>query len=216
MSDTNDGRAQERPDPTAPWSEPPADPPATDAPLASPSPPATSPDAGSAPWDADLTPQHPSAPAGSPSEQPYGQEQYGQQPYAPQYPEQQTYAQQYPDHQQHPGSAPSPYAPSPYAPAPYAAPGTHGQPPRTNRNALVLTVISAITTVSCCLLTAPALILGIVALTRQSTDPESSARMTRYGWIAFAVAAALGVVAAGFFLLLGLGTFEGSTNFGTL
>ena len=33
----------------------------------------------------------------------------------------------------------------------------------------------------------PALIFGIVGLSKQSTDPEGSARMTRYGWIAFGV-----------------------------
>jgi hypothetical protein len=38
-------------------------------------------------------------------------------------------------------------------------------------------------------------VFGIVALTRQATDPAGSARMTRYGWITFGVLIGLGVVA---------------------
>ena len=74
-------------------------------------------------------------------------------------------------------------------------------------SAVVLTIISGLTTVACCLFTAPALILGIVALTRQSTDPAGSARMARYGWIAFAVAIGLTLVAGGILLAFGVGGF---------
>ena len=73
----------------------------------------------------------------------------------------------------------------------------------------MLTVVSGIATVLCCLFGVPSLILGIVALTRQSTDPQGAARLARYGWITFAVIAALAVGRRdrGF---IAFGTFEGS------
>ena len=59
--------------------------------------------------------------------------------------------------------------------------GPYGQPQR-NGSALALTITAGILTVFCCsLLTLPSLILGIIGLTKQSTDPEGSARPTRYG-----------------------------------
>jgi hypothetical protein len=218
MSDTNDGRGEEFSDPTAPASsEPPpapsGTPPSTEPPLTPPSQPTDPrPDAGSGPWAPDLAGQQPQPYAENPYGQPAPQQPYADQPYAPpyadhpyaqqqpsapQYPsqpyaEQQGYAPQYPEQQQYPG----------YLPSPYAAPGSYGQPPRSNVSALALTVISGISAVFCCLLAAPALGFGIVALTRQSSDPDGSARMTRYGWIAFAVAAALGVLAVAIFVLL--------------
>ena len=77
-----------------------------------------------------------------------------------------------------------------------------------------LTIISGITTVACCLFTAPALIFGIMALTKHANDPVGSARMTRYGWIAFAASFALGLVAVGIFIAFGVsGAFDDPTTY---
>ena len=66
----------------------------------------------------------------------------------------------------------------------------------------------------CCLFCLPSLILGIVALSRQSTDPASSARLTRYGWIGLGIALVLGVIAiAGFVALAASGTFDDSSTY---
>ncbi|HET6967771.1 MAG TPA: hypothetical protein VFI44_05815 [Ornithinibacter sp.] len=232
MSDTNDGHDEGYTDPTAPsydeatGSRPPT-PPTTEIPLTPPSEPtAPTTDAGSQPW----TPPPaygqqppPGVPTAYGEPYPYGQQAgYGDQP-APTSGQQPPPAYGQPPYAQPPyaqeGYGQPPHAPQGYGqqvggypPAPYAAPGTYGQPPRTNGSALTLTIISGITTVSCCLFTAPALILGIVALTKQSTDPEGSSRMTRYGWTAFAVAIALGLVAIGIFVALGVGGYFDDTG----
>ena len=100
----------------------------------------------------------------------------------------------------------TPYGASPYGTTPpaYGSPASpYGTPPpayyqsapaQSNTSALVLTIVSAIGTLSCCL-PLPALILGIMALTKQSTEPERSAQLTKYGWVAFAVMVGLAVVA---------------------
>ena len=99
--------------------------------------------------------------------------------------------------------APGPYG-TPDAANPYGAPsapyGTpppsyyQSAPPQSNTSALVLTIISAIGTLSCCL-PLPALILGIVALTKQTSEPERSAQLAKYGWITFGVMFALAALA---------------------
>ncbi len=79
---------------------------------------------------------------------------------------------------------------------------------------MVLTVLAGIGTVGCCLFLAPALIFGIVALTKQSNDPAGSAKMTRYGWIAFGVAIALAVIAVVMFFAFGAaGLFDGGGSY---
>ena len=224
MSDTNDGRGDDRTDPTAPahddGSGATPTPPTTEIPQASSDPAAPQPDAGAAP----AAPEPPAAeqpwtpppaygqPGGyteqPPYQDPYAQPPYGQQPYGQQPP---AYGQQAAPYGQDP-YAQQPYGqqgygqqPVPYGQSPYAAPGTYGQQSRTNGSALALTIISGLATVSCCLLSAPALIFGIIALTKQTTDPEGSARMTRYGWIAFAAGFALSLLAIGIFFALGAG-----------
>ena len=184
MSDSTD-RPQDTPmDPTAPsdagWSAPapesPSSDPAPDAPapqVAQPSPyeaPPASYQAPPSPYD---TQQLAQPPVYGSQPNPYGQptSSYGQQP-AP-YGAPPVYAQPQPG-----------YGPSPYTAA-----------PSTNGSALALTIISAIGAVSCCLFTTPSLIFGIVALTKQSSDPEQSAKMAKYGWIAFGISVALAVVA---------------------
>jgi hypothetical protein len=114
---------------------------------------------------------------------------------------------------------PQPYGQPPgpsdgYAPWPYAPPGTYGVP-RRNGSALALTITSGILSVFCCsVLTLPALILGIVALAKQSTDPAGSTRYARYGWIAFGVGLLVTLVVAAIFFALSLGgAFDDSSYY---
>ena len=105
------------------------------------------------------------------------------------------------------GQAPPYGDPTTYGPGPYAAPGTYGAPQR-NGSALALTITAGILSVLCCsVLTVPALILGIVGLSKQSTDPEGAARMTRYGWIAFGVGVLVSILALTVFFALGAGGY---------
>jgi hypothetical protein len=79
---------------------------------------------------------------------------------------------------------------------------TTGPPTPTNTSALVLTILSALSL--CNFLTVASLVLGILALTKSSTDPQGSRRLTRIGWIVFAVVWVLvimGVIGA---ILLGV------------
>lgn len=100
---------------------------------------------------------------------------------------------------------------------PYQAPGqwqappaAYGAPPPQNTSALVLTIMSGIVTVSCCLPGIVPLILGIVALTKNATDPEGSRRLTKWGWIAFGVGIALAVIGVIVFFVIGAaGGFDG-------
>ena len=99
-------------------------------------------------------------------------------------------------------SAPPPYGTpgglpaSPYA-SPYAsAPSPYGAPPR-NTSALVLTIVSGVSILFCAgLLAIPALVFGIIGLTKQSTDPEGSARSARMGWWAYVIGIVVTVLAA--------------------
>ena len=186
-------------DPTAPaWASPPPAPPTQplpSGPPVTPPSPYTAPDAGRVPdpWAPVGQPPYPQQPQDTPyGSNPYGQPGYVQQPYG---------STAY-------GHAPYGVPPGPYGspPGPYAP---YGAPPAKNTSAVVLTVLSGIATVLCCLFGLPSLILGIVALSRQTTDPQGSARMTRYGWITFGVFLALAVVAV--FLIGAFGTLSDST-----
>ena len=93
----------------------------------------------------------------------------------------------------------NPYSASPYGDpnSPYGAPPQsyyQQQAPQQNTSALVLTIVAAIGTLTCCL-PVPALILGIIALTKQTTDPENSAKLAKYGWITFGVMVVLAILA---------------------
>ena len=215
MSNTEDqGRGQEPEhftDPTAP---------AGDAPL---TPPYAAPPAGDAaapspyPTEAQQPPAYGQA-------QPYGQDPYAQQP--PAYGQaqpygQDPYAQQPPAYGQAQPYGQDPYAQQPpaygqaqpYGQDPYAQqPPAYGAPQR-NGSALTLTILSGIS-ILCCggLLTIPALIFGIIGLTKQSTDPAESARMTRFGWIAFAIGIVVSVVIGGILLAVIIGSGEWSTS----
>lgn len=85
-----------------------------------------------------------------------------------------------------------------------APPAAYGAPAPQNTSALVLTILSGIVTVSCCIPGIAPLILGIMALTKQSTDPEASRRLSRWGWIAFAIGMALVVIGVIAFIALGV------------
>lgn len=105
------------------------------------------------------------------------------------------------------------YPPQPYGDpnAPYGTPPPYyaSAAPQTNTSALVLTIVGAIGTVTCCL-PLPALILGIIALTKQSTDPENSAKLAKYGWITFGAMVALAMVA--FVAVIAFGVLTAPTS----
>lgn len=104
---------------------------------------------------------------------------------------------------------------------PYQAPGqwqappaAYGAPPPQNTSALVLTILSGIITVSCCIPGIVPLILGIIALTKNSTDPEGSRRLTKWGWIAFGVSMALVVIGVIIFIAVGAaGGFDSGSSY---
>jgi hypothetical protein len=191
--DTNEGSDQTSgsvfSDPTAPvWVDPTAPMPA--APPLPPTPP------GAAnPWD--KHPAQPQPPAGQPESNPYAQQPpaqpYGQQPPAQPYGQPEP-GQQYPAYgQQQPYGQPQPGQQYPaYGQPPYAT-GPHSE---TNASAIVLTIVSALTMLSTCVIGIPSLIFGIMALTSNSTDPVGSRKKSRTGWIIFAVNAGVFVVLA--------------------
>jgi hypothetical protein len=116
----------------------------------------------------------------------------------------------------------NPYATGPsgqtgYPQPGYAVPG--GQPPfayrpaqpgGTNVSAIVLLILSALSLLGCCIVEIPAVILAIVALTKQNDDPEGSKRITKYGWIAFAVGLVIAVVVV--VILFAAGVMSGGTS----
>lgn len=113
----------------------------------------------------------------------------------------------------YPASDQAPYGGAPYGgppdsgtSAPYGAPDApYGAPPpgyyqqapsQTNTSALVLTILSGLGIFMCCGVTIVSLILGIVALTKQAADPAGSAKLTKWGWIAFAAGFVLAILGA--------------------
>lgn len=95
---------------------------------------------------------------------------------------------------QGPGVPPGTPPPYPYMSAPTPA----------NTSAIVLVVLSslALMTGYCCYIGIPSLILGILGLTKNSTDPEGAARLTKIGWITFASLAIITVLAVLVFVLV--------------
>ena len=104
-----------------------------------------------------------------------------------------------------PPAPPAPGAYGAYGSTSYADPNaTYGAPPpayyqqapsQTNNSALVLTILSGVGIFACCGVTIVSLILGILGLTKQASDPAQSAKLTKWGWIAFAAGLALAVLA---------------------
>ena len=208
-------------DPTAPaWTEPVSPPPPPAAPPPGfDTPPAPGYDTPQAPAlpspqapGYDAPPAPPAYPYGSPAENPYGapagDQGYGTAypaPTAP-YPSQDQYQQQY--QQGQPAYGQPAYGQPAYGQPTYGqAPPGYGYPPiagtpygqsQSNTSALVLLIISILSIVFCGgLLVIPAAVFGGVALSRQSSDPESSRKLSRWGWIAYAigiVASIIGVI----------------------
>jgi hypothetical protein len=114
-------------------------------------------------------------------------------------------------HQGYPGG---PVLPS-GATNPFGPPPTASQP---NTSAIVLTVLSGIATLSvyCACIGIPPLIFGILGITKQSTDPEGAARMTKIGWIVFAVMSVLALLAiAGFIAFAVMSESSSSSTYPT-
>lgn len=137
------------------------------------------------PYSAD--PYVPNRPPRQEDHPPYGQAPYGQSPYGQPPLGQNPYGQM-----PAPGQVPPPYL---YAP-----------PPPPNASAIVLTVLSALAVMTgyCCIIGIGPLVFGILGITQNSTDPESAARMTKYGWITFGVMTALIFVAAAVLIAIGV------------
>jgi hypothetical protein len=73
----------------------------------------------------------------------------------------------------------------------YAAPyGSRG----SNGSAIALVVVAGISTFFGCIFSIPAVILGIIALTKHNDSPAEAAKFTRWGWIAWVLAIALALV----------------------
>jgi len=165
-------------DATAPISTPPADeaPPAPvqDTPPAPPTPPVRPAPPGAAyPYGRQPAAQAPS-PAAPTSSNPYAQR-----------PPVQPYGQQPPGGygQQYPGYGQQPY--------------TTG----ANGSAIVLTILSVLSLFVCNPLALGSLIVGIVALSKNATDPQGSRRLTKTGWIVFAVIWTLTIVGLVLFVI---------------
>jgi|BarGraIncu00222A_1022003.scaffolds.fasta_scaffold00682_10 hypothetical protein len=180
-------------DPTAPiWAEP-------TAPVA----PAQTPP-GAADPHADLPSAHPQAtpPAAPPLSNPYAQ---GPPPasYA-QGPPPASYAQQ---------SPPAPYGQAEPGQFPtYGQPYASGQHTEANTSAIVLTVLSGVSLIFCNVLAIASLILGIVALTKNTSDQSGSRRLTRIGWIVFASVWAVAILVLVGLIILGATSSDNSTT----
>ena len=95
-----------------------------------------------------------------------------------------------------------------YGQSPYAT----GTRTPTNTSAILLTVLSALSL--CNIVAIGSLVLGIVALTKTSADPEGSHRLTKIGWIVFAVGWAVAIVGIVGLVVLGVVAGDGgSSNF---
>jgi hypothetical protein len=70
-----------------------------------------------------------------------------------------------------------------------------------NNSALVLLIVAGVSTFVGCFPAVPAVILGILGVVHQRESPSRSARLTRWGWIAYAIGAGL-MAAAGAALML--------------
>ena len=178
-------------DPTAPiWAEP-------TAPIA-PAPPPP----GAADPHGDLPSAHPQAasPAAPPLSNPYA---LGPPPA--------SYAQQQPP--------PAPYVQAPYGQGQpgqqfptYGQPYASGQHTEANTPAIVLTVLSGVSLIFCNVLAIASLILGIVALTKNTSDQSGSRRLTKIGWIVFASVWAVAILVLVVLVILGATSSNNSTT----
>ena len=229
MSDSTTPRDDENPsEPTAPlWADPTA--PMSQEPTsgAESGPgretPAEQPAAPEAPAAPTPPPAMPPAPPSQGTAYPYGQQPgQGQSPYAapqpgqpspypPQpgqapYPPQQAYGQQQPYGQQ-------PYWAQHGQPAP-GTPGYYQNPAASpsNTSGIVLVIISALATLSTCVIGIPSLVLGIMALNANATDPVGSRRKSRTGWIVFGINVAVVVLLVAVFITIAVVAGNNNSN----
>ena len=91
----------------------------------------------------------------------------------------------------------------------YASGSPYAGPPVSKGPIITLLVLSALLTVTTCVLGIPSLVLSIIALSRANTDGISAKRLSRIGWIVFAICAALTV---GFYVFLAIGMANSSSS----
>jgi hypothetical protein len=175
-------------DPTAPvWADPTA--PIPPGPSAPP-PPGPTPPQGDQPAAGPASPDpQPTPPAAPPESNPYAQ-QPPVQPYGEPTPGQPQPGQQYQAYGQ-------PYAATPPTPA--------------NGSAIALTIVSGVSVLFCNLLAIASLVLGIIALTKNRVEPESSKRLTKTGWIVFGVVWALAILLFVGYIALFAASFSSSS-----
>jgi hypothetical protein len=152
--------------------------------------------------------------------QPQGQQPpppapYGQQPPPPPPYGQQQPGQQYPAY----GQQPSPYGqqPGPQYPAYGQQTYATGQQTEANGSAIVLTILSGVSILVGNILAIGSLIMGIVALTKNNTDHEGSRKLTKIGWIVFAVTWAVAILAGIALIVLfatAISNSDSTTSFG--
>ena len=228
MSDSTTPRDDENTsDPTAPlWSDPTAPMSQEPAGGSTPEPPPL-PSTPPAPTGPTPPPVAPPAPSSSPAYPYGGQPAQPASPYAspqtpgqpsPYPPQQGGYPQQPPYPPQQGGYPQQGYGQQQYWAQHGAQPGTpaYYQNPAgvapTNTSAIVLTIVSAIATLSTCVIGIPSVIIGIMALTSNSTDPAGSRRKARTGWIVFGVNAGVVILLAAALITLAIVSGNNSSN----
>jgi hypothetical protein len=104
------------------------------------------------------------------------------------------------------------YAAGGYPTGGYAAGGYVAPVQPTPTSTIVLLVLSGLATLSCWFTLAgiAPLILAIMAMTKQKVDPAATPRLTRIGWIVFAVG--VGVILLVFGVFLTMAIVQSSTS----
>lgn len=75
--------------------------------------------------------------------------------------------------------------------------GQYANPTPASPSTIALTIVSGVLTISgiCCIVGIVPLILGVVAMTQNSSDPAQAAKLTRIGWIVLVLLSVLFVLA---------------------
>ena len=91
-----------------------------------------------------------------------------------------------------------------------------GTPSQTNTSALVLTIVSGVSVLFCGgLLAIPSVVLGVLGLVRQNSDPVSSRKMTRWGWWAFGIGIVLSIILIVAFFAFVIAADSGTSSYDT-
>ena len=98
-------------------------------------------------------------------------------------------------------------------PQPYGYGSPYARPRQTNTSAIVLLIVSGLSTLFGCLFAIPAVILAIMGLVKQDDSPTESARFTRWGWIAYAIAVGLVIVGGIIAIAIFASTSSSTTGF---